>query len=181
MICYCLLLFSPSCCESQLFGCGTVAQVTTSHETKGEYLSINLGFALGVTFGVFVSRGVSGEETQLALTSPNETNRLWYYWWVLFAVVRQEPTWTRPWLWACVRWADIPGSSSLSTSSSKCWEPFWLQPLSACSIMVSYRCACSLWNGFQISANKRRLCCLNSTLDLWRHPSQLINQEHSLF
>lgn len=45
----------------QLFGCGSVAQVTTTQEQKGQYLSINLGFALGVTFGVFVARGVSGE------------------------------------------------------------------------------------------------------------------------
>lgn len=45
----------------QLFGCGSVAQVTTTQEKKGQYLSINLGFALGVTFGIYVSRGVSGE------------------------------------------------------------------------------------------------------------------------
>lgn len=44
----------------QLFGCGAVAQVTTTQDKKGQYLSINLGFALGATFGVFVSRGVSG-------------------------------------------------------------------------------------------------------------------------
>ncbi|KAK3508481.1 hypothetical protein QTP70_030948 [Hemibagrus guttatus] len=42
-----------------LFGCGSVAQVTTSKNSKGEYLSINLGFALGTTFGVYVSKGVS--------------------------------------------------------------------------------------------------------------------------
>lgn len=47
----------------QLFGCGSVAQVTTTQNQKGQYLSINLGFALGVTFGVFLSRGVSGERT----------------------------------------------------------------------------------------------------------------------
>lgn len=35
--------------------------MTTTQDKKGQYLSINLGFALGVTFGVFVSRGVSGE------------------------------------------------------------------------------------------------------------------------
>lgn len=35
--------------------------MTTTQDTKGQYLSINLGFALGVTFGVFVSRGVSGK------------------------------------------------------------------------------------------------------------------------
>ncbi|KAM3596298.1 uncharacterized protein V6R79_011913 [Siganus canaliculatus] len=51
-----------------IFGCGAVAQVLTSHETKGQYLSINLGFALGVTFGVFVSRGVSGAHLNPAVT-----------------------------------------------------------------------------------------------------------------
>ncbi|XP_034561543.1 aquaporin-10b [Notolabrus celidotus] len=51
-----------------LFGCGSVAQVTTTGDKKGEYLSINLGFALGVTFGVFVSRGVSGAHLNPAVT-----------------------------------------------------------------------------------------------------------------
>ena len=45
----------------QLFGCGSVAQVVTTEDQKGQYLSINLGFALGTCFGVFVSRGVSGK------------------------------------------------------------------------------------------------------------------------
>uniref|UniRef100_H3DJL8 Aquaporin 10b n=1 Tax=Tetraodon nigroviridis TaxID=99883 RepID=H3DJL8_TETNG len=51
-----------------LFGCGSVAQVTTSREKNGQYLSINLGFALGVTFGVFVSRGVSGAHLNPAVS-----------------------------------------------------------------------------------------------------------------
>ncbi|XP_040910125.1 aquaporin-10b [Toxotes jaculatrix] len=51
-----------------LFGCGSVAQVTTTQDKKGQYLSINLGFALGVTFGVFVSRGVSGAHLNPAVT-----------------------------------------------------------------------------------------------------------------
>uniref|UniRef100_UPI0037E83D80 aquaporin-10b n=1 Tax=Semicossyphus pulcher TaxID=241346 RepID=UPI0037E83D80 len=51
-----------------LFGCGSVAQVTTSEDKKGQYLSINLGFALGVTFGVFVSRGVSGAHLNPAVS-----------------------------------------------------------------------------------------------------------------
>ncbi|XP_027010755.1 aquaporin-10b isoform X5 [Tachysurus fulvidraco] len=42
-----------------LFGCGSVAQVTTSKNSKGEYLSINLAFALGTTFGIYVSKGIS--------------------------------------------------------------------------------------------------------------------------
>ncbi|XP_044192491.1 aquaporin-10b [Thunnus albacares] len=51
-----------------LFGCGSVAQVTTTQDKKGHYLSINLGFALGVTFGVFVSRGVSGAHLNPAVS-----------------------------------------------------------------------------------------------------------------
>uniref|UniRef100_A0A8C6NSG9 Aquaporin 10b n=1 Tax=Nothobranchius furzeri TaxID=105023 RepID=A0A8C6NSG9_NOTFU len=51
-----------------LFGCGSAAQVITSQERNGQYLSINLGFALGVTFGVFVSRGVSGAHLNPAVT-----------------------------------------------------------------------------------------------------------------
>uniref|UniRef100_A0A8C6SF34 Aquaporin 10b n=1 Tax=Neogobius melanostomus TaxID=47308 RepID=A0A8C6SF34_9GOBI len=51
-----------------LFGCGSVAQVTTTRNQKGEYLSINLGFALGVTLGVYVSRGVSGAHLNPAVS-----------------------------------------------------------------------------------------------------------------
>ncbi|KAG7325595.1 hypothetical protein KOW79_010520 [Hemibagrus wyckioides] len=51
-----------------LFGCGSVAQVTTSKNNKGEYLSINLGFALGTTFGVYVSKGVSGAHLNPAVS-----------------------------------------------------------------------------------------------------------------
>ncbi|XP_068431314.1 aquaporin-10b [Clinocottus analis] len=51
-----------------LFGCGSVAQVTTTGDKKGQYLSINLGFALGVTFAVFVSRGVSGAHLNPAVS-----------------------------------------------------------------------------------------------------------------
>ncbi|XP_072304078.1 aquaporin-10b [Eucyclogobius newberryi] len=51
-----------------LFGCGSVAQVTTTQNQKGDYLSINLGFALGVTFGVYVSRGVSGAHLNPAVS-----------------------------------------------------------------------------------------------------------------
>ncbi|XP_062867184.1 aquaporin-10b [Trichomycterus rosablanca] len=51
-----------------LFGCGSVAQVTTSENTKGEYLSINIGFALGTTFGIYVSKGVSGAHLNPAVS-----------------------------------------------------------------------------------------------------------------
>uniref|UniRef100_A0A3Q3X945 Uncharacterized protein n=1 Tax=Mola mola TaxID=94237 RepID=A0A3Q3X945_MOLML len=62
-----------------LFGCGSVAQVTTTQEKKGQYLSINLGFALGVTFGVFVSRGVSGEALHLCVLGRHPWKKLPFY------------------------------------------------------------------------------------------------------
>nr|XP_015224218.1 PREDICTED: aquaporin-10 [Lepisosteus oculatus]BEH82912.1 aquaporin-10 [Lepisosteus oculatus] len=51
-----------------MFGCGAVAQVTTSGEKKGDFLSINLAFALGVTFAVHVSGGVSGAHLNPAVS-----------------------------------------------------------------------------------------------------------------
>ncbi|KAK7124426.1 hypothetical protein R3I94_018709 [Phoxinus phoxinus] len=51
-----------------LFGCGSVAQVTTSQNTKGDYLSINLGFALGTTFGIYIAKGVSGAHLNPAVS-----------------------------------------------------------------------------------------------------------------
>lgn len=38
--------------------------MVTSNEKNGQYLSINLAFALGVIFGIFASRGVSGKEAK---------------------------------------------------------------------------------------------------------------------
>ncbi|XP_060676580.1 aquaporin-9-like isoform X2 [Hemiscyllium ocellatum] len=43
-----------------LFGCGAVAQMVVSHTTRGEFLSVNLGFGLGATFGIYISGGISG-------------------------------------------------------------------------------------------------------------------------
>ena len=44
----------------QVFGLGSVAQVVTGHGAFGQYLSINIGFGLGVTMGVHVGGTVSG-------------------------------------------------------------------------------------------------------------------------
>lgn len=43
-----------------MFGLGSVAQVVTGQGEFGQYISINLGFALGVTMGVHVGGKVSG-------------------------------------------------------------------------------------------------------------------------
>jgi len=50
------------------FGVGVVAQVVLSHAANGGYLSINLGWGLGVMFGVFVAGGVSGAHLNPAVT-----------------------------------------------------------------------------------------------------------------
>lgn len=51
-----------------VFGCASVAQVVLSRHANGEYLSINLGWALGVTMGVYVAGGVSGAHLNPAVT-----------------------------------------------------------------------------------------------------------------
>ena len=51
-----------------VFGCGAVAQVVLSRQANGEYLSINLGWAFGVTMGVYVAGGVSGAHLNPAVT-----------------------------------------------------------------------------------------------------------------
>src|SRR5690606_42097811 len=47
-----------------VFGLAVVAQVVLSGQTAGEYLSINIGWGLGVTFGCYVSAGVSGRSEE---------------------------------------------------------------------------------------------------------------------
>lgn len=52
-----------------MFGDGVVAQVVLSEGTKGEYLSICLGWGLGVLFGIYVAGGVSGAHLNPAVTT----------------------------------------------------------------------------------------------------------------
>jgi MIP family channel proteins len=51
-----------------VFGCAAVAQVVLSGHNNGEYLSINLGWGLGVTMGVYVAGGISGAHLNPAVT-----------------------------------------------------------------------------------------------------------------
>jgi MIP family channel proteins len=51
-----------------VFGVGVVAQVVLSGATAGNYLSINLGWGLAVTMGVYVAGGVSGAHLNPAVT-----------------------------------------------------------------------------------------------------------------
>lgn len=50
------------------FGVAVVAQVTLGASKNGEYLSINLGWGLAVTMGVFVAGGVTGAHLNPAVT-----------------------------------------------------------------------------------------------------------------
>ena len=49
-------------------GVGVVAQVVLSGQANGQYLSINLGWGLGVTMGVYIAAGVSGAHLNPAVT-----------------------------------------------------------------------------------------------------------------
>nr|XP_023667421.1 aquaporin-7-like [Paramormyrops kingsleyae] len=51
-----------------VFGLGSVAQVVTGGGLFGDYLSINLGFGLGVTMGVHVAGQVSGAHMNTAVS-----------------------------------------------------------------------------------------------------------------
>lgn len=51
-----------------VFGVGVVAQVQLGGGTTGQYLSINIGWGLAVTMGVYVAGGVSGGHLNPAVT-----------------------------------------------------------------------------------------------------------------
>jgi len=55
-------------CVLIIFGSAVVAQVLLSGGANGSYLSINLGWGLGVTMGIYVSAGVSGAHLNPAVT-----------------------------------------------------------------------------------------------------------------
>lgn len=51
-----------------VFGCGCVAQVLLSGRTSGDYLSINMGWGLGVMLGAYAAAGISGAHLNPAIT-----------------------------------------------------------------------------------------------------------------
>lgn len=44
-----------------MFGCAAAAQVKTSRETKGQFLSVNMAFSVGVMSAMYLCRAVSGK------------------------------------------------------------------------------------------------------------------------
>lgn len=62
----------------QAFGLGSVAQVVTGQGAFGQYVSINLGFGLGVAMGIHVGGKVSGTTHKCCPTEkpPKTTERV---------------------------------------------------------------------------------------------------------
>ncbi|XP_061572833.1 aquaporin-10a [Cololabis saira] len=51
-----------------LFGCSAAAQVKTSKETKGQYLSVNMAFSVGVMSAMYLTKGITGAHLNPAVT-----------------------------------------------------------------------------------------------------------------
>ncbi len=58
-----------------MFGVGVVAQVVLSGEAKGDFFTINCGWGVGVTMGVYVAGGISGAHLNPAVTVAMATLR----------------------------------------------------------------------------------------------------------
>uniref|UniRef100_A0A8C6NU76 Aquaporin 10a n=1 Tax=Nothobranchius furzeri TaxID=105023 RepID=A0A8C6NU76_NOTFU len=54
--------------KPKLFGCAAAAQVKTSRETKGQYLSVNMSFSVGVMSAMYLTKGISGAHLNPAVT-----------------------------------------------------------------------------------------------------------------
>ncbi|KAM4600369.1 aquaporin-10a [Polymixia lowei] len=61
-----------------LFGCSAAAQVKTSRETKGQFLSVNMAFSVGVMSAMYLTKGITGAHLNPAVT-------------LSFCVLRQAP------------------------------------------------------------------------------------------
>ncbi|TWW79199.1 Aquaporin-10 [Takifugu flavidus] len=58
----------PPASPEKLFGCSAAAQVKTSRETKGQYLSVNMAFSVGVMSAMYLTKGISGAHLNPAVT-----------------------------------------------------------------------------------------------------------------
>ncbi|CAK6960710.1 aquaporin-10a [Scomber scombrus] len=51
-----------------LFGCSAAAQMKTSRETKGQFLSVNMAFSVGVMSAMYLTKGITGAHLNPAVT-----------------------------------------------------------------------------------------------------------------
>lgn len=54
----------PFLCVVKLFGCSAAAQVKTSRETKGQFLSVNMAFSVGVMSAMYLTKNITGISTR---------------------------------------------------------------------------------------------------------------------
>uniref|UniRef100_A0A8B9DQY3 Aquaporin 7 n=1 Tax=Anser cygnoides TaxID=8845 RepID=A0A8B9DQY3_ANSCY len=66
--CFLGLLLRQAERKSHVFGLSSVAQVVLGRGEFGQYLSINLGFGIGVTLGIHAAGGISGAHLNAAIT-----------------------------------------------------------------------------------------------------------------
>ncbi len=58
----------------KLFGCSAAAQVKTSRETKGQYLSVNMAFSVGVMSAMYLTKGITGKKKKQNKTKKTHKN-----------------------------------------------------------------------------------------------------------
>ena len=112
-----------------VFGAGVVAQVVLSGGTAGGYLSINLGWGLAVTMGVYAAGGVSGAHINPAVT-------------VALAVHRRFP-WKKV-LPYCA--GQLAGASCIKSSHQKS------RPSCISTSLPTRRSTIHTWKALEISA-----------------------------
>lgn len=59
----------PMLCAVKLFGCSAAAQVKTSRETKGQFLSVNMAFSVGVMSAMYLTKNISGKQNEASMAS----------------------------------------------------------------------------------------------------------------
>ena len=71
------------------FGVGSVAQKTLSKGDAGSYFGVNVGWALGVLFGILISKHVSGAHLNPAVTIALAVHKRFSWTFVPFFILAQ--------------------------------------------------------------------------------------------
>ena len=78
----------------QLIGDGAIAQVVTSGTSAGGFLTVNIGYGIALTIGLYVSIGISGGHLNPAVT--------------LAMALRGKLSWLKVSLWATLHARNLP-------------------------------------------------------------------------